>query len=123
MMVLYLARKKTCAHLSSVIGEHLIEPVRFWKRPAISFHFLPVILVGLDKKNRKDIKKLDTSLYTQESLWPHTLLELGLCVAPPFAKNGCSRALLFAKDGFYLITCPLDTLKKIWWCFLFTCFV
>jgi hypothetical protein len=26
--------------------------------------------------------------------------------------------LLFAKDGFYLITWPLDTLKKIWWGFL-----
>ncbi len=47
---------KTCAHLSSVIGEHLIQPVRFWKRPAISFHFLHVILVGFDKKNIKDIK-------------------------------------------------------------------
>jgi hypothetical protein len=39
-----------------VIGEHLIEPVRFWKCPAISFHFLPVILVGFDKKNIKDKK-------------------------------------------------------------------
>jgi hypothetical protein len=36
-----------------VIGEHLLEPVRFWKRPAISFHFLPVILVGFKKKERK----------------------------------------------------------------------
>jgi hypothetical protein len=44
---------KTCAHLSSVIGEHLLEPVRFWKRPTISFHFLPAILVGFKKKERK----------------------------------------------------------------------
>ncbi len=40
-------------HHSSVIGEHLLEPVRFWKRPTISFHFLPAILVGFKKKERK----------------------------------------------------------------------
>jgi len=54
---------KTSAHLSSVIGEYFIEPVRFWKRPAISLHFLPVILVGFDKKYIKDKKNL-TQVFT-----------------------------------------------------------